>query len=262
MNPIAIRACIVSCLLSWCATAIANPPYDGTIFIDPNIITDQVPTTYVDTTYAGQGIRAMFDRRTGVYADYNAYLFNVTYADGFNVEFEVNPEYGSAAAAQVPVDFYAPVVGRLPHVLRTDVQKVWIHMGDQAFGGGAGCCLLIHTGSIAQSYIDAGILEETLAHEATHTSLDTMTYADPAWAAAAAADVEFISTYARDNPTREDVAESFVPFLAVTASGPGVSDSVRATIEATIPHRLAYLRARGFDLSPMPRIFASGFQTP
>jgi len=204
----------------------------------------------------------MFDRRTGVYADYNAYLFNVTYADGFSVEFEVNPEYGSAVAAQVPVDFYAPVIGRLPHVLRTDVQKVWVHMGDQAFGGAAGCCLPIHTGSIAQSYIDAGILEEALAHEATHASLDTMTYADPGWAAAAAADAEFISNYARDNPSREDVAESFVPFLAVTASGPGVSDSVRTMIGATIPHRLAYLRARGFDLSPMPRIFLSGFEAP
>lgn len=253
------RRALALLLATFCANAFAVPPYGGTIFIDPNIISDETPTTYIATSYKGQGIRNMFDRRTNMYADYNAYLFDVTYSDSSVVEFEVNPEYGSSVAAQVPVAYYAPVIGRLPRVLRTYVQRVWVHMGDEVFGGGSGCCLLIHTGSYAQSYIDAGILEEALAHEATHTSLDATIANSPGWLAAQAADAEFISDYAHDYPDREDVAESFVPFLAVTASGSGVDATVRATIEATIPHRLAYFRAQGFNLSPMPTIFADGF---
>ena len=239
-------------------TALAVPPYSGTIFIDANIISDQIPSTYVGRVYKGQGIRNMFDRRTGAYADYNAYLFDVSYADGFTIEFEVNPEWGSEAAADVPVAFYAPVMGRLPRVQRQSITKVWMHMGDQAFGG---CCgsVLIHTGSLAQSYIDAGILEETLAHESTHATLDATFAAAPGWLAAQAADAEFISTYAQDHPTTEDVAESFVPWLGITLGTVNAVD--RAKIIAAIPNRLAFFDAQHFNLAPL-RIFADGFDTP
>lgn len=236
----------------------AGRPYSGTIFISPNIITSQEPSTYVGSTYARQGIRNMFDRRLNAFADFNAYLFNVTFADGFIVEFEVNPEFGSSAAAQVPVEYYAPVIGRLPNVLRKDLQTVWMHMGDQPFGGGNNN-ILIHTGSIAQSYIDSGILEEALAHEASHASLDAGTYPQQAWLDAVAADPGFISTYARDNPTREDVAESFVPWLAVTLASHRINPLDRDKILAAIPNRLAFFDAQHYDLSPL-RIFASGFE--
>ena len=42
-----------------------NPPYGGTIFIDPDIITPDDPTTFVSLTYAGTGVREMYDRRSG-----------------------------------------------------------------------------------------------------------------------------------------------------------------------------------------------------
>jgi len=239
----------------------AEPPYDGTIFIDPDIITDAVPTTYVGLSYAGQGTRTMYDRRIAAFGQYNAYLFNATYADGLTIEFQVNPEYGSQANAQVPVAFYAPVIGRLPRVLRKNVQTSWIHKGDEVFGGGNNN-LLIHTGSLAQGYIDTGILEETLAHEASHTSLDPTIAAAPGWLAAQAADPEFISTYARDNPTREDVAESFVPWLAVTLARSRISVTDYDKIVGAIPTRLAYFSAQAFDLAPLDTLFRNGFEDP
>ena len=41
-----------------------DPPFGGTIFIDPDIITEDDPTTFVNLSYAGTGKRQMYDRRT------------------------------------------------------------------------------------------------------------------------------------------------------------------------------------------------------
>lgn len=242
--------------------APAVPPYDGTIYLDPDIILSDGPTRFVSASYTGQGMRTMYDRRIDAFASFNAYLFAATYSDGLGIEFQVNPEFGSVAAAQAQVAFYAPVIGRLPRALRIDVQTSWIHQGDESFGGGNNN-LLIHTGAVAQSYIDLGVLEETLAHEAVHTSLDAAYATSTGWIGAQAADGEFISTYARDNPTTEDVAESFVPYLAVRCARSRVDAQVLATIEATIPNRLAILDAQGFDLSPLTcgdRLFVDDFE--
>ena len=51
----------------------------------------------------------------------------------------------------------------------------------------------------------------------------------PGWTAAQAADPDFISTYARDNPTREDVAETFLPYLALRYRPDRISRSLAAT---------------------------------
>ena len=130
-------------------------------------------------------------------------------------------------------------------------------------GGGGNNNLLIHTGSIAQGYIAEGILEETFVHESAHTSLDAYHAASPGWLAAQAADMEFISTYARDNPTQEDVAESFLPWLMLQLAGDRIDPAMKQTIEATIPARLAYFDAQGFDLRPqgdVDAVFADGFE--
>lgn len=94
------------------------------------------------------------------------------------------------------------------------------------------------------------ILEETLAHESSHTSLDEMHAASDGCLAAQKADDTFISTYARDNPTSEDVAESLVPWLAVRLHPSRVLADIRAKIEQAIPDRLAYFDAQHFSLVP------------
>jgi hypothetical protein len=84
-----------------CPVARAQPPFSGTIFIDPNIITASDPTTFTGITYAGQGIRTMFDRRVNSFIDVNAFLVNATFRDGLAAEIQVNPEFGSVAAARI-----------------------------------------------------------------------------------------------------------------------------------------------------------------
>jgi hypothetical protein len=248
-------------VLSSSHRAHAAPPYGGTIFIDPDIITASDPTTFVGIAYAGQGMRTMFDRRVNDWITVNAYLFNASYDNGSMIEVQVNPEYGSPAAASPDATHYATVIGRLPNALRRDVQTVWIHLGVQPFGGG-NQNLLIHTGQAAD-YAAQGMLEETLVHEASHTSLDADHAAAPGWLAAQAADAEFISTYARDYPDREDVAESFLPYLAIRHRAARISAGDLGTITETIPNRIAYFDALSLDMYPITPpdlIFADGFQ--
>lgn len=227
----------------------AEPPFSGTIFIDPNIITEDDPTTFLSAAYTGQGIRAMFDRRVNDWIQVNAYLFDARFADGLHAEVQVNPEFASADAAGIEAEKYSRVIGRLPTALRADVQTVWIHKGVQPFGGGNNN-LLIHTGQ-ADLYSADGILEETFVHEAAHTSLDAAHSAATSWLAAQSADGNFISTYARDYPDREDIAESFLPYLAVRLRADRIPASLTQTITETIPNRLGYFDAQNFALFPL-----------
>ena len=64
----------------------ASPPFSGTIFLDPDIITASDPTTLLDVTFMGEGVRTMFDRRVDTWVTENAYLFHASYDDGLTAE--------------------------------------------------------------------------------------------------------------------------------------------------------------------------------
>lgn len=112
----------------------------------------------------------MFDRRVDDFVTVNAFLFESTFDDGLTIEIQINPEFQTIELAQIEADKYAEVIGKLPTPLRIEVATVWIHKGTALFGGG-NSNLLIHTGQTVL-YENDRILEETLIHEASHTSLD------------------------------------------------------------------------------------------
>ncbi len=235
-------------LFALASSAWAAPPFDGTIFLDPDIINATDPSTYVKVVDKGQGIRMMFDRRTNRFGDYNAYLFEARFRDLPSIEVQVNPEFSRGKARRLAAK-YALVIGKLPRCLRVDVETVWIHDGVEPFGGGNNN-LLIHTGQSA-FYERDGILEETFVHEASHTSLDAAHSAALGWKSAQESDPDFISTYARDNPKREDIAETFLLWLAVRYRPERIDKSLRDTIRSTVPARLKYFSGLGFDVRPV-----------
>lgn len=238
-----------SLLISLMTLSGGEPPFLGTIFLDPEIITQEDPSTFEELKDAGRGMRRMFDRRVNGWIQENAFLFEASFNDGLSIEVQVNPEHENVDLARQEAERYAPVIGQLPTALRKDVQTAWIHKGVQPFGGGNNN-LLIHTGQAAR-YEKDGILEETLVHEASHTSLDATHARSAEWLEAQTKDTSFISTYARDNPNREDIAESFLLFLALEHRRDRISNELATTIENTIPHRLAYFRSKDFDLHPV-----------
>lgn len=224
-----------------------NPPYSGTVFISTNIITSADWSAYESMTYAGLGSRQVFDRRVNQWLYQPMHLFNAVFADGLESEVQVNPEFGNQAAAAVVAEQYARVVGRLPTAVRVDADSITLHKGVQPFGGG-NRNILIHTDQAIQY---GGYLEEALFHEATHTSFDADHADSPGWLAAQDDDPTFISTYARDNPTREDVAESLLPWYALRHTSALFPFQVQA-ITAAIPNRLSYFDQLEFPLNVPP----------
>ena len=234
------------------ATATVAAPYTGTVFIDADWVTADDPTALRGLSDEGTGNRTMFDRRHDAFRNYDAYLFQATFADGLSAEIQVNPEFGSLSAARAEAQKYAVEIGRLPTLLRMDVDTVWIHRGNEAFGGG-NRNLLIHTDQ-GEDYIASGFLNEVFVHEAVHTSLDADHASSAGWLAAQAADPMFLSTYARDNPTREDVAESFLPYYALRLFPDRVSAVDRQQIEDAIPNRIAYFDSQNFELTTVAAV--------
>ena len=224
-------------------------PYSETVSITLDIIGPADPTSLQSVTYIGRGERTIFDRRPDRWITVNAYLFRVRYENA-ELEFQVNPEFGSREAARKEVDIYAPALGRLPAVLLSRAQKVHVNSGHGLFGGNwSDRSFLIHRAD-GQVFISDGLLEEVFIHEGGHISLDGHHKDSAKWRAAQAADGVFISEYARDFPDREDVAESILPYFAVRYFPERLTDADRALILATIPNRLAYFDEQGFDMSP------------
>ena len=100
-------------------------------------------------------------------------------------------------------------------------------------------------------YEEQGILEETLEDEASYTSLDSYNSKDPDWLSAQLKNCKFISSYAKDNPGREDIAESYLPYLAVRYRPERISKSLKEKIEKAIPNRIRYFDNKNFNMYPM-----------
>ena len=147
-----------------------KPPYEGTAFIDPDLIVASDSSALRSLHYAGRDTRTMFDRRADAFVLTDAYLFNAAFEGEAVVEVQVNAEFGDPVLAERHAAFYARAIGQLPAGLRSRVETVWIHQGVMPFGGGNDN-ILIHTGKAAE-YLRDGVLEEILMHEAAHTSLD------------------------------------------------------------------------------------------
>ena len=226
-----------------------TPPYSGTIFLNPNLITSSDVSTIESTTYRAYETKTVFDRRTNNWVTISAYTFDVIWNDGLTSLAVVNSEVGSYAAAEYEAETYGFYIGQLPYCLRVDVNEIWIHRGTQPFGGGNNS-ILIHTGQSA-SYLASGILEETLVHEACHTSMDFYHATTTGWTNAQYYDGNYISTYGRDNPTREDLAESFLVWMAIRYRANVMSAYDTSTINNTIPNRIIYFDNQSFNMSPI-----------
>ena len=225
-----------------------EPPYGGTIFLDPDIITADDSSAFKSISATGQGQRTIYDRRVNNWISINAHLFEAIYADGLSIEVQINPEFSYELASNEALK-YATSVGLLPTSLRLDVDALWINKGEELFGGG-NRSILIHTGQTI-NYERDGILEETLVHEATHTSLDNPHASHPDWLNAQSKDANFISIYARDNPNREDVAETYLLYLALRYRSDRISAELKNTILETIPNRIEYFDNVNLDMYPI-----------
>ena len=233
-----------------------EPPFSGTIFITGDIITSTDPSLFSEIEYKGTGLRQMYDRRNGgAWVNIEPYLFDTSFSDGLKTEIQINPEF-TLEEATAEANKYAFLIGQLPSALRKDVESMWIHKGEEAYGGGNNN-LLVHTGmsKVYENYRTGNVIEETLIHEATHTSIDAYHYPDretdgAAWIDAVSKDDGcYISTYARDYPYREDLAELMPLYVAVRYFPDRISSDTRDKILSCNLNRIQYLDSLKLDMS-------------
>lgn len=213
------------------------PPYSGTVYVDPDVITSSDPTSFRMLTATGQGMRTIYDRRVSAFITVNAWLFDAQFGSTKHVEVQVNPEF-TQSQAQTHATFHATAVGRLPAFSFRDIDALWINGGNFPYGGG-NRSILIHTEQTVV-YEAGGWTEEALLHESGHTSLDSYHANAARWLEAQRADGVSISTYARDNPTREDVAETLSMWFALRFRSSRLSSTDVQKISTSIPSRLSY----------------------
>jgi hypothetical protein len=232
----------------WFGTATSPDFKDVIKNTDPKHIT-------LTLNYAGQEIREMFDRRINSLINLNAYLFNAEYSDDLKIEVQVNPEFQDKAREHA--EYYATVIGQLPKALRLRVKKVWIHNGEEPFGGNYYAkSLLIHVKQ-GDKYIADGILEEIIIHEACHTLFDGL-YANDSdsdwnsnWKKSRNKDnSRYISTYAEEFPEREDIAESFLAYFAFRYRKDRISSKTYDNIKIQIPNRIKFFDSLNLNMSP------------
>ena len=227
-----------------------TPPWGGTIFITGNIITENDPSTYLSQEYKGISFRNMFDRRKASFSNIEAHIFDTYYSDDHYIEVQVNSEF-TFEQAELESYKYGWYIGQLPKVLKRDIETVWIHKGIYDWGGGNNN-ILIHTGQTSkfENYKTGNIVEETLIHEAAHTSIDTYYYGTSEWNEQVKNDgYKYVSTYAQDFPNREDIAEMFPLYIAVRYFPDRISEDVKNKFLSTSINRVKYFDSQNLDFS-------------
>jgi hypothetical protein len=212
-----------------------NPPFASTLEpIFKNIITESDPNSFVSIRSNGEGERDVWDRRVNGSRRILFLLYIAAYDDGANVEVRLEKETFHAEADAYSRHYSIPF-GRLPRCIRQGVKALSIMGGSVPWGGGTDD-IEIHNG---YAYENLGLLEEALVHEACHTSLPDLGLA-PGWQAAQRDDPTFISNYARDNPQREDIAESFLAYIGLRYRPDRLTQDVRDKITTAISKRIGF----------------------
>ena len=237
---------------------------EGTIFVYPDIIRDDDPTAFKDiSSHFTIANVTMFDREalntsgtTGDWINVDAYVFDLTYDDGISAKIRVRQtDYRPREAFAIARE-YAENMGRLPACLRKGVKKVNLMKGDREWGGNSDTQSIdIQIGKMSRGYQQDGNVEETLAHECAHASLDGIYYngntCKKSWETAQEEDNKFISEYAWEFPCGEDVAESFSAFIALRYRSSRITKEQAMQIWQTIPSRIKLFEDGNLDMHPL-----------
>ncbi len=217
---------------------------DGPVFLAPNTITESDPSILQSVTFVRNETRIVPDNRFPNDTQADLYIFQALYQNSTEFEMVVNTQITPFAEAERQARLYARILGQLDPVLIAGIRSVFIHPGNATFTGPVGS-IVTHTGTAESDFIPRGVLEEVMAHEAVHASIDQFYRGSSAWQRVQKSDVVFVSQYARDFPDNEDLAESFVAYLIIKNESRNDATTVQR-IRNGIPNRIRFFEELGF----------------
>ena len=155
----------------------------GTIFVNGHWIDEHDPNSFEKVVLLPQITEArMYDRRDNRKLSRRAWVYDLHLSDQvmypgaptqhIRVAVQKDDYPTEAEALSLAVE-YGKAVGRLPYALRWNVNHLTINGGENLWGGG-GHGLLVHAGysHLYKEFHKGDIIDETMVHEAGHTSLD------------------------------------------------------------------------------------------
>ena len=245
MANYAALAIFILYALSACADT--NPPFDNTVYLEPNVITADDPTAFRTSIFEGEvTVEDYSDNCDEEFAGEDFYLFKVGYTRGQTVEFYIDAGFQSARAAQDIAQIYAPILGQVPHTLRRGVDVMIIRAENENWCAATGQIEIEH-GNYREELED-GALEEAMMHETVHATLDDDHASASEWLDAQERDGLIVSEYAMSLPDDEDLAETFTAYYGALRNRLSSDDEVR--LLNAIPARLDYLK-RNFPASEL-----------
>ena len=235
---------------------LTDPPFAGTLWELPDLISSSDYTVYSTSIYEGIETRLFYDNAIPDFINYPAHIFKVNFGDGLSVDFEIYSEFSEQEAISIEQK-YAPIVGQLGKELRKDIKSIEFLKGDgvasaQRSNDLSYANITFHIdwlNNTVETRPDGDKTEELLIHESTHLSIDPYVYNQQGWIDAVNLDNNYISTYAKENPDTEDVAENFQAYITVKYFPERISNSLRDTILSVSLNRFKYFDSLNFDLS-------------
>ena len=235
---------------------ILEPPFGGTMWDLPDLITSSDYTIYSTSSYQGIETRLFYDKSIPDFINYPAHIYKVNFGDGLSVDFEIYTEFTLEEAGNIEQK-YAPLIGQLGKDLRRNIKSFEFLKGEEVASAQRTddlnyANITFHTDwltNLVETRPDGDKTEELLIHESAHLSIDPYVYGQQGWTDAVNLDGNFLSTYAKDNPDSEDVAETFQAYIAVKFFPDRISNSLRDTILSVCLNRFKYFDSLNLDLS-------------
>ena len=207
-----------------------------------DFITVDDSSVFTSLAYVGQSEKEMPDKRTEEIIDANAFVFNASFADGNTVEIWCHSDFGNELDAGIYAQMVTAPLGKLPEIMRKDIDHVVIHLGDEtAFGEGEGHFFVLYSDNM-DFRLSEHDLEETVFHESVHASFEINHVETSSWKKAQRKDKGYITDYALNNYKTEDMAESAI-FAYTMIVHPGrLPIEVEDWIKQNMTNRLEFFR--------------------
>ena len=234
---------------------ILEPPFAGTMWDLPDLIKSSDYTIYSTSSYQGIETRLFYDKSIPDFINYPAHVYKVNFGDNLSIDFEIHTEFTQEEAGNIEQK-YAPLIGQLGKDLRRNIKSFEFLKGEEVASAQRTddlnyANITFHTDwlTLVETRFSGDRTEELLIHESAHLSIDPYVYGQQGWADAVNLDGNYLSTYAKDNPNSEDVAETFQAYIAVKYFPDRISNSIRDTILSVCLNRFKYFDSLNLDLS-------------
>lgn len=207
---------------------------------DFDFIVEEDPSTFKSLKFQSKGKEELPDKRGDRELMQEAFVFLAEFSDNTKVKIVIDAAFKTEDAALAEAERYVHRIGKLPTALRSGVDRLVVHQGGKDTTAFSDVGLIVVYSANATKRIETHDLEETIFHESVHAAWDKQHANSQRWIQAQTADGGFVTTYAKDKPRREDLAESAI-FAYTLLHHPGrIPEEEAKKIKKAIPNRIEF----------------------